>query len=316
MEENNSHFKTITTSLTEVEAAHRFRRGRTDYDVGKSDVLTVDYGALSPSGHKTYHVPQRPVQENVTLPGIHQPSRSINAERPYARLHRRPRGIARPRPAVSPDAALLRRKNIYARGLYSLHVGTNRLSRFRDLNPQLFVQDEELIGRARKWIRRELQVFDFLNIDGGEEEGVARRMSNAEFLLEYIMAILKTVDIKGSGGQAEDMLQEFLGREHTRLFLHELRAWLRSPYASLDDWDRHVQYAEHETPNGGSEPNLHKRAAATDSRQTHSTTFSTPRRSPQCLSLKEHTKGDRHTPYPNRSAVSYSRRHNLNYDND
>lgn len=58
------------------------------------------------------------------------------------------------------------------------------------------------------------------------------------------MAILKTVDIQGSGGQAEEMLQEFLGRENTRLFLHEMRAWLRSPYMSLDDWDRHVQYNE------------------------------------------------------------------------
>ena len=73
---------------------------------------------------------------------------------------------------------------------------------------------------------------------------VSQRANNAEFLLEYIVAILKTVDIKGSGGQAEDMLQEFLGRDTTRLFLHELRAWLRSPYISLEDWDRHVQYDE------------------------------------------------------------------------
>jgi len=73
---------------------------------------------------------------------------------------------------------------------------------------------------------------------------VARKINNAEFLLEYIIAILKTVDLKGSGGQAEEMLQEFLGRENARLFLHELNAWLRSPYNSLDDWDRHVQYTD------------------------------------------------------------------------
>ena len=72
----------------------------------------------------------------------------------------------------------------------------------------------------------------------------SRRAKNAEFLLEYIVAILKSVDVKGSGGQAEEMLQEFLGRENTQLFLHELRAWLRSPYTSLDDWDRAVQYSE------------------------------------------------------------------------
>ena len=85
-------------------------------------------------------------------------------------------------------------------------------------------------------------MFEFLRTDGHEEEGINRRANNAEFLLEYIVAILKTVDVKGSGGQAEDMLQEFLGRDNTKLFLHELRAWLRSPYSSLEDWDRHVQY--------------------------------------------------------------------------
>jgi hypothetical protein len=58
------------------------------------------------------------------------------------------------------------------------------------------------------------------------------------------VAILKTVDIQGSGGQAEEMLQEFLGRENTRLFLHEMRAWLRSPFVNLEDWDRNVQYNE------------------------------------------------------------------------
>lgn len=73
---------------------------------------------------------------------------------------------------------------------------------------------------------------------------MTRKANNAEFLLEYIIAILKSVDIKGSEGQAEDMLQEFLGRDNTRLFLHELRAWLRSPYTSLEDWDRNVQYNE------------------------------------------------------------------------
>ena len=87
-------------------------------------------------------------------------------------------------------------------------------------------------------------MFEFLNPDASEAEGITRRANNAEFLLEYIVAILKTVDVKGSGGQAEDMLQEFIGLDNTRLFLHELRAWLRSPYTSLEDWDCHVQYNE------------------------------------------------------------------------
>ena len=131
------------------------------------------------------------------------------------------------------------------------------------------------MSRARRWIRRELQVFDFLSVDSKqyapgqlsssstgctdsadcsigkvrtlsrtEEALQRRRASNAEFLHEYILAILKTVDIKGSQGQAEEMLSGFLGRENAQLFLHELRAWLRSPYTDLESWDKHVQYPE------------------------------------------------------------------------
>ena len=69
-----------------------------------------------------------------------------------------------------------------------------------------------------------------------------RGIRNTEFLLEYIIAILRTVDLYGPAGEAEEMLQEFLGRKYARLFLHELNAWLRSPYAKIEDWDRMVQY--------------------------------------------------------------------------
>ncbi len=182
--------------------------------------------------------------------------RRRQAAAPY--LPPRRRRPFRPLPPPPPDSALLRRRQIYRRQLYSRHVGSNRLSRFRDLTPAFFKRDEELVSRARKWIRRELQVFEFLNPNsstitgsgGGAATDAAaaeaavreRRANNAEFLLEYIIAILKTVDIKGSAGQAEEMLQEYLGRDNARLFLHELRAWLRSPYTSLENWDRAVQY--------------------------------------------------------------------------
>ena len=146
---------------------------------------------------------------------------------------------------MNPDTALLRRKEVYSLRLYSSHVGSNRLSRFRDITPQLFIQDQELVSRAKKWIRREIQVFRFLKTDVVGDAGFARRANSAEFLLEYIIAILKTVDIKGT--QSEDMLQEFLGRDNTRLFLHELKAWLRSPYTTVEDWDRHVQYNTNST---------------------------------------------------------------------
>ncbi|KAG5975052.1 hypothetical protein E4U56_004021 [Claviceps arundinis] len=194
-----------------------------------------------------------------------------NSSERRARYHcprsrdRRFRELSRRRPAAVSDAIAVRR-NVYRHRLYSQHVGSNRLSRYREVTPHMFCTDTELVSRARMWMRRELGVFSFLSPDddvdddntgGGtsaqpdssstsrdEAQRRRRRAINAEFLLEYIVAILKSVDIMGSGGQAEEMLSDFLGRDSTRLFLHELRAWLRSPYTKLEDWDRAVQYDE------------------------------------------------------------------------
>lgn len=178
----------------------------------------------------------------------------------------RPRRITSARPTTTePGDALARRRHVYRHQLYSLRVGSNRLSQYRELTPDMFNRDEELVSRARRWIRRELQVFEFLNPDAagdpgpshdqergrprpGEQRLASRRANNAEFLLEYIIAILRTVDIKGSAGQAEELLQEFLGRDNARLFLHELNSWLRSPYTNLIDWDRNVQYKDAVVP--------------------------------------------------------------------
>lgn len=156
------------------------------------------------------------------------------------RIHRVRREVNKP----SLEAQILRRKYIYNNQLYSLHFGTSWLSRSHDLTPEQFSNDLTLVHRARKWIRRELKVFDFLDKASSPAVGERHQVKNVEFLLEYILALLKTVDIKGSGGQAEDMLQEFFGRDNTRIFLHELRAFLRSPHSSLEAWDRDVQYDE------------------------------------------------------------------------
>lgn len=80
-------------------------------------------------------------------------------------------------------------------------------------------------------MRRELQVFSFL------------QHPNIEFLIEYIIAVLKKIEIKDSEGAAKDLVAEFLGAENAALFLHELESWLRSPYETLSNWDSHVQYA-------------------------------------------------------------------------
>lgn len=213
---------------------------RTTCPLCNAEVVSVHYNFTADEKYKVYIV----IKPKASGPANTQTQR-LGAY-PGRRGGHRSRRPCIPHPPQTPDEALLRRRYIYRNQLFSLHVGSNRLSRFRDLTPQLFSSDVELISRARKWIRRELQVFEFLSGDaaGSSNPNTTRRANNAEFLLEYIIAILKTVDTQGSGGQAEEMLQEFLGRENTRLFLHELRTWLRSPYMSLEDWDRAVQYAE------------------------------------------------------------------------
>jgi len=86
-----------------------------------------------------------------------------------------------------------------------------------------------------------------LNPDADENEprpaaNTARNRAEQRRANNAVIAVLKSVDIMGSAGQAEEMISDFLGRDNTRLFLHELRAWLRSPYTKLADWDRAVQY--------------------------------------------------------------------------
>lgn len=205
----------------------------------------MKYDVQSPQGPKIYSL--RPTSESSRNANV-SPAHSARGRRPFGRLPGSASRRLRPGPQQPPDDPITRRRQIYRQEIYSQRVGTNRLSQYREITPQLFNQDENLASRARKWIRRELQVFEFLNPDnaGNEDDldrgATHRRANNTEFLLEYIIAILRTVDIKGSGGQAEELLHEFIGRPNARLFLHELHAWLRSPYNSLKDWDRAVQY--------------------------------------------------------------------------
>lgn len=217
----------------------------------KSRVLTVEYDRTSWQDAKVYSV--EPVQQVPSLSVADEArSRTRNDNQSYRsqlvqqQQQQSPEGHASRSSTVSVDP-LDYRKHIYRHQLYSLHVGSNRFSHFQELTPRRFAQDSELVSRARKWIRRELRVFDFLVSPGQADdsrEHTNSQVPNAEFLLEWTIAMLKSVDIKGSTGQAEDMLQEVLGRDNTRLFLHELRAWLRSPYLALRDWDCNVQYDE------------------------------------------------------------------------
>ncbi|CAK7241371.1 MAG: hypothetical protein STHCBS139747_002832 [Sporothrix thermara] len=231
----------------------------------KATVETVQYGdGLS----KTFPVPSKSEDEGKASAAAASGTGAIGATEPAPAplsSYSSPSRIVRPRrqrrlhaaPASSlahepPAAALERRRRVYRLGLYARHVGANRHSRYyRELTPRLFAQDPDLVSRARAFLRRELQVFwegadrpvaTEAALDGAPRG--RRRANNVEFLLEYIVAILQTIDLQDSSGQAEKLLQGFFGgrRDHTRQFLHELRSFLRSPYLTLASWDRHVQY--------------------------------------------------------------------------
>lgn len=196
---------------------------------------------------------RRATQESV----IWRRDRERLSAGPYRR-RRRDRSHTQPSADITRESALSVRRHVYRQSLYSLHVGSNRISRYRTLTPSMFQNDAHLISRARMFIRRELQVFDFLNPDDSSDTSSARassstnstgskstdrRANNADFLLEYIVSILKSIDLKGSSGQAEELLTDFLGRPNAKLFIHEFGSWLRSPYERLEHWDRNVQYA-------------------------------------------------------------------------
>ncbi|KAK6357279.1 hypothetical protein TWF718_001598 [Orbilia javanica] len=135
-----------------------------------------------------------------------------------------------------------RRRFVYKHRLRSLHIGSNPSSRFKTYTPATVRSSPALISKAKSFIRRELEVFDWT-------EG------NREWLVEYIVGILKTVRLKDASGRAEDLVEEFLGREFAGVFLHELDAFLRSPFGRIREWDRWAKY-EMEIPKGLGEVQL------------------------------------------------------------
>ncbi|KAF2129935.1 hypothetical protein P153DRAFT_422688 [Dothidotthia symphoricarpi CBS 119687] len=202
----------------------------------KSEVTAVQYDWRSPTDYKSYPISRSHPPSSVSAPS------SLFA--PYG-LPRRPRSSRRPYSPPIEDVALRRRREVYSKKLYSFHMGSNPFSGYCDVTPQMIASSAELQSRARMWIRRELRVFSFLHADPAcLSSDEATTSSNAEFLLSYVVSILRMVDLKASNGHAENLLAEFLGRENSTLFLHELNAWLRSPYAKLEEWDKNVQYRD------------------------------------------------------------------------
>jgi hypothetical protein len=208
----------------------------------KAEVKAVEYDWRSPEDYKTYTVVVKPDSGAKAPESSHGVRRRTNAAAARRRRDEIPWG---PQPTttssssstgVLQDPSLPRRRQVYDNHTPCLHVGANRISQYRTFTPAIFASSPALQTRARIFLRRELRVFPFLD----------RRPAgaNREFLVEYVVAVLKSHDPKSADGRAGELLGGFLGREDAGLLLHELDAWLRSPFERLEGWDEKVQYAD------------------------------------------------------------------------
>lgn len=204
---------------------------------------THEYGPLD----MTLVPPARP---NMPPERAVQPP--LNTAPQFGRARARPRRTRADR--VEP-AGLAFRRDVYRHLRYSMHVGSNPVSRYRELMRDSFRHNEELQRRARTFLRRDLRVFSWLttpDVDNimphaGESPQSfqdRRRATTVERLLGHILWLLQHFELRGSDGSVEEVVTTHLGRENTRLLLHELHSFLRSPYLTLEDWDRAVQYPD------------------------------------------------------------------------
>ncbi|KAG9001615.1 hypothetical protein FRB94_003414 [Tulasnella sp. JGI-2019a] len=134
------------------------------------------------------------------------------------------------------ERAIEKRKWVYRHNLYAKHVASNSYTRFKPYpSPTQFGSSPDLIARTTTFIRRELQVWNNLDV---------------EFLTTFILALMKSIDIRAES--AVKLLSEFLdmdtpytetGRKvNAEHFAHELYTYLRSPYRELSTYDSVIQY--------------------------------------------------------------------------
>ncbi|PHH68075.1 hypothetical protein CDD82_861 [Ophiocordyceps australis] len=150
------------------------------------------------------------------------------------------------------SASLDFRRAVYSYSLYSLHMGSNPLSGYREVSRQRFETEMQLQNRARAFLRRDLRAFSWLTTPDMDQDsvwpanssptGAQRPRLALEKLVSHIMRLLLVFEIRGSDGHLEDHLVTHLGRANARLFIHELHSFLRSPCHRVEDWDRMVRY--------------------------------------------------------------------------
>ncbi|GAA5877681.1 hypothetical protein JCM16303_000203 [Sporobolomyces ruberrimus] len=127
------------------------------------------------------------------------------------------------------EIALERRKYIYREGLYAKHVASNRYTGFKPFSPQVFNLNQELKAKVIKFIRRELQVFPAVDVS---------------FLTTYLISIASQLDLRSPA--ALRLVSDFLSDSDAQHLVHEVVTFARSPFSSLEGYDRFIQYGRPE----------------------------------------------------------------------
>lgn len=190
--------------------------------VGKSQVTSISYNFHAPDLFRTFGLPSPTATD-----ALREDQRTVGRAR--ARRFRRA-----PSPAHPKNPAQEFRRHVYKHNCLCLRIGTSPHTGYQNLTAASFTSSPELQRKARLFLRRELQIFTFLSLD--------KRVPNNEFLIEYMVAVLKRFEIRDSEGRVQRLIGEYLGMENAGMVCHELEGFLRWKGEGLKEWDEVVQY--------------------------------------------------------------------------
>lgn len=177
------------------------------------------------------------------LPPLPSPSRRRQSPTPTTKLAYQ----AHLEDQAKLDKALAKRRRIYDRDLWYMHIPSNKWTKYTNISPYDFrsssevgngesssdpaSSESETARRARSFLTRELQLFPQV-----DPQATTTQLIN----------LFKVVDLRSV--IAGNLLHDLIGIEGNRV-LHELYSFLRSPF-ELEDWDDINQYGADECPRG------------------------------------------------------------------
>ncbi|KAH7108528.1 hypothetical protein BKA62DRAFT_24870 [Auriculariales sp. MPI-PUGE-AT-0066] len=204
------------------------------------------------------------------------------------------------------ERSLAKRKWVYEHDLYAKHVASNSHTKFRPYpTPAQLSAQEDLVRRTTVFVRRELRVWDNIDID---------------FVATFVVSVIKSIDIRAEA--SVKLLSEFLdaGQQpylagnryrNSEHFAHEIYSYIRSPFRDLNIYDRYVQYDD--APDGSSPYGRFNRGRSSRSLRCHDTEPQRPSRPKHHVNESLYSRGYRPvSPAPLRGrrrsrSQSYSR---------